>query len=698
MIFSVDTPSDIKSGYSYVVNREEDKYTILEGNIELFDRIAFDNIARGVTKTPYDRVVLSFKEEDLTLDEITEIYYDWKELYLGSYDEDEYCLFSVIHWDDDHPHIHVGIINNSLINDKKLRMVRYGIDNKINARKDAIQEVINYKYGLKSPMSEKMIFQTTREQKERDWKVKKEADYYEVEDDRFHTLFKSLIRESKDYSHFWELLSLNCEGVIHKGIFENEGLIKIGNKRFRSLIFNEMFFNENLEALKQGQVEFKVGMPDESYYQGVYEKKNTEHKEHLFKRNIKEGLLEHKLQKGELEFLSNTIAVDGIFKDIQDIKSLNPRFKKNQVFIQNKFLRSVSGFVFCKEDLELYLDSIGYKLKDSGFSENLDGYIVIEKDGYEIRIDSNEIYEASQTSKMDMRYFEKINVQSKNKLKHMIESLSLKKRDNIEIIKATMSSYIIEYGIDDVKKFELLCDEIGLKVVNQGYSVMRGGYVTLEAKGKKFALYDDLVYSFYGDEILINDTSLDNNGLKSMIMDEQGLIKPESVYEYKLDKKEDIDFVVTSQDSNDLNFDKISKRDRKSKTKIDNHTDAILLRRTLDEEDAISQVVGVIHQKGWKNFKIAGSSTFYQESIFRNLSYLSADNEQSNDWISQLRISSDLYDNPVSIRNGEIYEVGGDSARDSKGKEVKETVVHTEEIVKTEEKVSTSVKTTRNIK
>ena len=672
MIFLADTPKDIKSGYSYVINRDEDRYTILEGDIKLFDKISFDLKARGITDSPYDTLVLSFEEEDLTLDEIMEIYYDWKELYLGSYDPDEYYLFSVVHWDDDHPHIHIGVINRSMVNEKQLRMTRYGIDNKESGRNGAIQEIINYKYRLKSPIGEKWLYQTTREQKKRDWEVGKGKPFYEVEDDRIYSYFRGAVRQSKDFGEFLSMVEARYGKVEIKKEFEEEVVINIGGRRYKSLLFNEVFFNEHIDEIKKGVDRFEIGglRKDENHYLELYDEKNEKHSSELERRNIHEGLLEHKLNKGELGFLKDAISIDDEFDKIKRLKNYD--IDEDGAKIE-EIIKSGSNYIFCLDDFKLFLKYCGMSVKDYGETKG-DGWVVIKKDDKEIKIYDNGLFEVCKTNRYDKLYFEKINRVRVDKIKDKIDKLPINKRENIEIIKMSISDEIIERNIMDRASFEAFLNAIGVEKVNDGYSVSRGGYITLNIKGKKVAFYDDMMYGYYHDDINdlptrrlgdinFNGSDLDdlpNDALKSSLCDIIGgeAVKPESVYEFKLKYIEDVGLRVVKigakQEDINLNFD--VKRDRKAKAVIYDKGVEIDLKKSLSHKDGTDAVIGVMEKKDWKSVRLSGCEE-YQKSLIYAMSYLSATRKESADWIDDILIESDVSENILNINKGEIFEI-----------------------------------------
>lgn len=668
MIFLVDTPKDIKSGYGYVVNRDQDKYTILEGDIKLFDRISFDLKNRGITDSPYDTLVLSFEEEDLTLDEIMEIYYDWKELYLGSYDPDEYHLFSVVHWDDDHPHIHIGVINRSMVNEKQLRMTRYGVDNKESGRNGAIQEIINYKYKLKSPIGEKWLYQTTREQKKRDWEVGKGKPFYEVDDDKIYAYFKSSLRQSNNFNEFLNLIELRYGKVEIRKEFEEEVIVNIGSKRYKSLLFNEHFFNEHIDELKLGVERFEIGglRKDENYYLELYDDKNEKHSAELEKRHIHEGLLEYKLGKGELGFLKDVINIDEEFDKAKKLKNYDIDTDGAKI---EEVLKGVDNYIFCLDDLKLFLKYGEMSIKDYGINDN-NGWIIVTKDEKDIKIYDNGLFEICKTGRYDKLYFEKINRRRVEKIKDKIDKLPLNKRENVELIKISIFDEIIERNIMNKASFEILLDEIGVKKINEGHSVNRGGYITLEIKDKKVAFYDDIIYGFYHDndlsgefeDIVINEDfdGLPNDVVKSSLIDIVGgdAIKPESVYEFKLKYIEDVGLRViksgAKQEDIDLNFN--TQRDRKAKAVVYDKGVEIDLKKSLTHQDGTDAVIDIMGKKDWKSVRLDGDRE-YQKSLIYAMSYLSSSRKESADWIDEILIESDVSENILNINKGEVFEI-----------------------------------------
>lgn len=671
MIFLIDTPEDIKDGYSYVVNRDEDKYTILEGDIKLFDKIAFDLRNRGVTSSPYDRVVLSFEEEDLTLEEIQEIYYEWKEMYLGNYDEDEYCLFSVIHWDDDHPHVHVGIINRSMVNEKHLRMTRYGVDNTIKGRNHAIQEIVNYKHGLKSPHSEKYFYQTTREQKKRDWEVGKGKVFYEVEDDKIYEIMRMATSYSDDFDDFVRKIEseLRTAGILDSDerikigdSYYEEVIVNIGKKRFKSLIFNEDFYNSHIEEIKNGEDRFKVDSIrlGESEYLNMFEEKDFGHNSELNRRKIHHGLLEHKINKGELNFLRDSLDIDREFERIREIKGLDFSSDNDRELI-DRYVRDMGEYIFCVEDLTLILQYCGFELKSSGGD-----YVSISRgEGDDLYIHSEKLCDAATVSRGDEKYNEKISAFQKTKIRDLIDKLPLNKRGNLEIIKAHILNEIYEKGISNRKSLDLFLDEIGIKKVNDGRHKNKGGYITLDINGKKSAIYDELLYGYYNgknmDDYIDNEYELSNSSLTSTLMDiEDGAVmKPESVNEYKLKYSDDFGFIMIDGDANmnDLRIAKRIERDRKARTIVYDRGSEVELKRSLSEVDSHKAMLKILDEKKWNKLKLSGKNLGYQKSLVSSLTYLSKERDESRSWIDQLMIEADFNDNILNINRGEVFEL-----------------------------------------
>ena len=672
MIFLVDTPDDIKSGFSYVIDRHEDSYTMIEGDVKIFDNIAFDLKRRDITSKPYDTIVLSFEEEDLTLDEIQEIYYDWKQLYLGSYDEDEYYLTSVIHWDDNHPHIHIGIINRGMINEKQLRMTRYGLDNSKNGRNAAIQEIINYKYGLKSPIGEKHLYQTTREQKKRDWEVKlhektkgkRGKPFYKVEDDEVYENMQYESIHAKDFDDFYKRMIRHYPTLKLVGKYEDEARIKIGNKSFKSLLFNKEFYNKHIFEIQSGADRFNVKgiRKSQEKYEEQYYVKNENHKKHLEDRKIHEGLLDYKIQKGELEFLKNSIDIDAEFKKILNLKSLDLTKEKSRKELR-EVIKKVHEYAFCKEDFIQILDYAGIKLNKYAYDDKKNGgYIILSKDGVKVELKSNDLYEVCLTKRNDSGYLKKAKINRVEKLKSSVENLNLNKRADIDLLKYQILEDVIELNIKNKKELESLLKKIGLEKVNEGFSVSKGGgYITLKeiGKSKKFSLYDDLIYSFYDNSM---DLSVDlvNDTVKSTLNEIKNSddIKPESIYEFQLKRMDEINLraINMSNDSFDIR-PLIHERDRKATALIEDYNDELIVKKALNYKSAGDELVKRLESKRWENVRLTGSSDAYQKTVLDSLSYLSGQREESRDWIDKMMIETDLTDEIININKGDIYEV-----------------------------------------
>lgn len=143
----------------YFSRSQLDERVILYGDLELTNKIiqsiSFDD---GIEKERYSRYVLSFKEDYIPKETLSDIVDEFKTYFYNAYDDSEYNLYAEAHLpkiksyqtlDDEivlrKPHIHLILPRINLLNNSYLSPympVKYI---------DAFQEHINAKYGLSSP-------------------------------------------------------------------------------------------------------------------------------------------------------------------------------------------------------------------------------------------------------------------------------------------------------------------------------------------------------------------------------------------------------------------------------------------------------------------------------------------------------------------------------------------------------------------
>lgn len=642
------------SGYRYVIDRDEDSYTILEGNMDLFEHTA-ELMRENGDEKPYYRMVLSCEEPELDLEKMTEIYYDFKDLFFKNYDENEYQLFSVIHWDDEHPHIHVGIIRNSMVNNKKLRLIRFGHDTK---RIDSIAEIINYKHGLSSAKENVSLMKTTPEQKKRDWQVKKGAPWSEVEDDNIHYFFRISIKQVSDFADFKKKIEGKYPDVEFYDYERSNGekTININGRAFTSFLFNEDWFNKNLDELKKND-NLKGSIPRENaaFYKELYEYRTKEHADELNSRGIHKGLLEFKLENGLINLPQGSTRIDERFEVIQRLRKLDLKYKKDR----DRFKKDVESFddiLLCKEDFELFLGDINAKLDKFDFDKRRGGgYISIEKDGKKMYIENNKLYDACCLNKDDLDYLSKKDTLDVEFIKEQFAGLSSRKNEDLHTLRTIISSEVLSRMINNKDELISFLGELDLQIINSGTTISRGNYITVAFKGKRVSVYDNHIHDVY-NEIQSEDTKIVNKNdiLDSVSRDEFFREeKPESITEYKLTKADDIDFIVLNKNYEKFEVNDLL-RDRNRPCRIEDDYDAIVLEKSIDDDKSSNIILDMISKRDWEYVRLVGD-IHYQESMIENMMYLTKGRDV--EWMDKIIIDCDLYDSGVFVKNGTVFDV-----------------------------------------
>ncbi|MCD9492611.1 hypothetical protein GLP30_17190 [Photobacterium phosphoreum] len=150
----------IKNGRDFTRDELDNRIT-LDGNLELTDTIL--NAVSQDNRDNYYHITLSFKENDLTNEKISDVYQEYKKTLLSAYDESEYNIYAEIHqpkikyYEDKKtgemierlPHVHIVIPKKNLMSNKDFNP--FGEYTRIVSYQQAIQEKINYDYNLSSP-------------------------------------------------------------------------------------------------------------------------------------------------------------------------------------------------------------------------------------------------------------------------------------------------------------------------------------------------------------------------------------------------------------------------------------------------------------------------------------------------------------------------------------------------------------------
>ena len=154
------------------LHRDEiDQRIVLEGDLSICERIID---SRETDSTTYDHITLSFKEKNISKENLSAIVADFKKFIGSAYTEDEIYLYAEAHmpktateqkWNAEtkkyetierFPHIHFLIPKTNLVTGERISVLEllsagYGDKEKTADFIDAFQESINEKYGLESP-------------------------------------------------------------------------------------------------------------------------------------------------------------------------------------------------------------------------------------------------------------------------------------------------------------------------------------------------------------------------------------------------------------------------------------------------------------------------------------------------------------------------------------------------------------------
>ncbi|KZQ21261.1 LPD7 domain-containing protein [Enterobacter roggenkampii] len=138
-----------------------DKRLILSGDLDITDAIV--NAMPDTGDDRYLHIALPFKEDYISEEVLKTVVEDFKNSLMNAYNEDEYAFYAEAHipkikrvlnektgeMEDRKPHIHVIIPKVNLVDGSYLNPLGYYPHNEKYV--EAIQESINYRYGLESP-------------------------------------------------------------------------------------------------------------------------------------------------------------------------------------------------------------------------------------------------------------------------------------------------------------------------------------------------------------------------------------------------------------------------------------------------------------------------------------------------------------------------------------------------------------------
>ena len=702
-------------GYAkYLVNRPEDSYTIIEGSRPSFEKRQnhlLDDL--NLEKSHY-RFVLSFDEENLDQNDMMEIYNDFKDHFFKSYDPQEYELFSVIHWDDNKPHIHMGLIANSLINDKELRVSRGNID---IPRIDAIAEILNYKHNLKSAKSSQNIFKKTNEQNIRDRRVKKHnIKYYEVPDDIFHYEFEKLAKNSKDFKEFMKKIQKKYpSSELYKDLNHiKEGTLKIDDKHsFTSVLFNETFFNKNKNIIDTENLqEFSIKSPRKTpkEYEEQFNKTNLAHKLDInsTSRQIHKGFIHHNqliqdlenvtdLDTGELTELSqetidsiipNTLIALKKVKDFTNLTKEEDLMLKEAILVSRRYEAQLKNFKipldertpittlvpFNEKILNLTPTQVITELISRTLQKtnNKNESKIIERIiNAQFKPFTQNTYTISKNNRslkiIDKKTTQKLNQEKINPdtltLFENIKTLSPKNKPELEKIKELTLKHLLKENITTKTELENFLKENQIELTKIGADYKIGKYITLKFKNKTFRIFNDFLHqaasqSTHDSNNQIQQFPNSNDALSSVIKEKIfEYIKPTTLQEFRLKDAPELNYKIHNLDAEFSTQDTNLSRTNKSEHEITFNNDKIHIRKSINPNQLAKKIIEDIKKNKWKNIRIQ-SDQFLEQQIIAMLQ-----KEQENltknaqpDWIKNMKIFTSGI-NPISIQDNRIKEI-----------------------------------------
>ncbi|EJE8675703.1 helix-turn-helix domain-containing protein [Vibrio parahaemolyticus] len=152
-----------------------DQRICIDGDLSLTDSL-IKTMVKTDREENYYHITLSFGERDISEDKIREVYEDYKDTLMSSYQNEEFNVYAEIHipkiksYQDKYtgetverfPHVHVVLPKKNLLDNKALKPFGFY---KTNLKYlDAIQEKINYDHGLISPQDNQRLFRVDQSQ------------------------------------------------------------------------------------------------------------------------------------------------------------------------------------------------------------------------------------------------------------------------------------------------------------------------------------------------------------------------------------------------------------------------------------------------------------------------------------------------------------------------------------------------------
>jgi len=499
MIINVKASTSTDVG-NYLTDRDKEAFTLIEGDASRFDYICEKTLSENTRKKiSHYSYVLSFKEEHLTKDDLVNYYLQFKEKMFLNYDLSELEILSVIHWDDNKPHIHCTVVNSSQLDNSDLQLYRGYVD---FSRVEAVQEIINYENDLSSVFDSHNLLSLTPEQKRRDWKVKKrEVPYYKVFDDYFYEEIDKLLKIDtmvnfdtfidEIENKFGKVAFVNSNKLKSSGFNEStllkETKLVLTEKftskgetySFNSKLFDKNWFNKNILKIKTNLLnrnvnDIKYKIKKKSYKDQLKILKETtkKHEEHIYGRKVGK------------KYISDN--VDYVFKN--SVKTIN-KFKINSLnkeLLETQIERLL--FIANKKNLEYFIKNLDIE----SYLISEEGYIEYIKNGTAFKIYNDElinIYKSNPNSKYkdkELKDIEQLIYQSLENLKSNKEKAKLRAAiEELFYLKKVKSKNEL---VELLKKYNINIDRVG-------HDTKKGHFITLIHNNNKVRLYNDIIYN-----------------------------------------------------------------------------------------------------------------------------------------------------------------------------------------------------------
>lgn len=574
-----------RAGFAiYAISRDENAFVILEGDPLRAETIA--NMLLAEHQYSHMSFAISFKEENLNLEQIQEIYEEWKKKFFSNYTKDELEIFSVVHFDDQKPHIHCSVMQYSMENDKDLRLFRGRPD---FPRNEAVTELINYQFGLASHFDNIGLFKLTKTQKKRDWKVKKGSRFYFVEDDEIYTTIEKEAKEAKNFNDFvsrlkeiYPLVTVYNQSQNYLG---ETTLALSPEKKFTSFLFNEKWFNRNIDSLRKrdfSKVKISLKRKTQNQYEKIYQETTEKHLKHLSKRKVGKENYRKEMMKKVLSAIANEEPLythEDAWKMEEDIAIV---------------LKGAGADVFFEDE-----EKIEYSFNGKRF-----------------------------THKKILPFLLKENEDDTKAVKIKLQAYDLSKYLEKNKFVEELIDFCLKGNIRHGKDFATLLEELHIRIGGVGEDIKRGRYVKISKnKGKNIYLYNDFLAAIADltPERLEELEKIKKNKLEELkgrflktylnTVASSALFNntsPASCIEYQIHNSPLLNFSVKGDKKTKI----LTRREQgRAHDIIIDSGDHLQLSKSLDFEKSVESMLEMIRIKGWKSISIDKSSTLYHRLL-----------------------------------------------------------------------------------